>query len=376
MVTRTRKLAFLLVALAVIVAHAAILGTIPSPSTTAAHTRLPDKTEPDSWVFETRTIHPPRASAVTNASPVPVHPTPRASLARSAPKKAPNHETGLASALDPVAVPAAVAVLANVAVPADIVVPGASEFETIAVAVASPSAILPKIAPANFPAEPLAPTARANPPATVRLKYDVRGEIKGFAYFVNGELTWINEGGTYSAKLEISHFLLGSRIQTSKGLLSSHGLEPVRFGDKVRSEVAAHFNRAKNIVTFSANTPDVPLTRGAQDQLSVFLQIAALLAAEPEKYPTGSTLRFQAVGARHSEVWDFTMGETETLQLPGGSLLAIKLVKNPTGEYDSRAELWLAPDMEYLPVRIRLTQANGDMVDQLWRATERPVAAP
>ena len=38
----------------------------------------------------------------------------------------------------------------------------------------------------------------------------------------------------------------------------------------------------------------------------------------------------------------------------------------------STAELWLAPDMGYLPVRIKLTQANGDFADLLLRASGPP----
>ena len=83
-------------------------------------------------------------------------------------------------------------------------------------------------------------------PASARLKYDVKGEVKGFPYHVNGDLLWVQDGKTYDARMEISHFLLGSRVQTSTGQLTSHGLEPTRFGDKVKSEVAAHFDRVKN----------------------------------------------------------------------------------------------------------------------------------
>ena len=60
------------------------------------------------------------------------------------------------------------------------------------------------------------------------------------------------------------------------------------------------------------------------------------------------------------------------LNLPGGSVRGIKLTREPGADFDSRAEIWLAPEMGYLPVRIRLTQANGDFADQLWRATETP----
>ena len=213
-------------------------------------------------------------------------------------------------------------------------------------------------------------------PQSVRLFYDIKGEIKRIPISAKGELQWRQDGRTYDARLEISIFLLGSRIQTSKGLIGAQGLEPVRFGDKVRSEVAAHFERGKGKVTYSANTPDEVLQPGAQDQLSIFFQLAGLLAANTEQYPAGSSLRFQAVGPRSSETWVFKVDAPDFVTLPGGKVRAIRLSKDPVSEYDSRAELWLAPDMEYLPVRIRLTQANGDMVDQLWRSTERAAAAP
>ena len=53
----------------------------------------------------------------------------------------------------------------------------------------------------------------------------------------------------------------------------------------------------------------------------------------------------------------------ETLELPGGSKQTIRLSRQPRKQYDQIAHLWLAPDLQYLPVRIRLTQANGDFAD-------------
>jgi hypothetical protein len=34
-------------------------------------------------------------------------------------------------------------------------------------------------------------------------------------------------------------------------------------------------------------------------------------------------------------------------------------------------ELWVAPDMNYLPVRLRLTQQGGDFVDLLWDGADK-----
>jgi len=209
-------------------------------------------------------------------------------------------------------------------------------------------------------------------PGSTRLKYEVSGLVKGFRYHVSGELLWLQDGKTYDARLEISHFLLGSRVQTSKGALTPQGLEPQRFGDKVRSEVAAHFQRAKGLVTFSANTPDAPLMPLAQDQLSIFVQLAAMWGANAGRFTPGMQLPFQAVGPRTSENWTFLVGTPERLKVDGRELPATKLLREHSGDFDTRVELWLAPALDYLPARIRLTQINGDEVDMLWSRTEKP----
>ena len=236
-----------------------------------------------------------------------------------------------------------------------------------------PSVLLADAGSASSPAPAKSVSAKAVRsilvPPSAHLKYDIKGEVKGFPYQVRGDLRWAQDGKTYDARMEISHFLLGSRVQTSTGLLSRQGLEPRRFGDKVRSEVAAHFDYEKNKVTFSANSPEAPLLSGAQDQLSVLIQLAAMLGADPKAFPPGSTLPFQAVGPRSSETWVFNVGTTEKLQMPGGDMNAVRLWRDPNGEYDAKAEIWLAPDVGFLPVRIRLTQPNGDFVDQQWRET-------
>ena len=209
-------------------------------------------------------------------------------------------------------------------------------------------------------------------PGPVRLKYTVKGEAKGIPLTLDGELLWLHDGKTYDARMEINHFLLGSIVQTSSGQLGVHGLEPSRFADKRRSEVAAHFDRNRGKVIFSANTPDADLLAGAQDHLSVFIQLAAMLGGEPRRYAAGTDIVFQAIGSRSSEAWGFKVGETEKLTLPGGEVQALKLSRSAAGAYDSSAEIWLAPDMAYMPVRIRLKQANGDVADQQWSGTQKP----
>ena len=66
----------------------------------------------------------------------------------------------------------------------------------------------------------------------------------------------------------------------------------------------------------------------------------------------------------------FTVGEAETLALPGGKLALIKLTRNPRQAYDQQMDIWLAPTLGYLPARIRITEASGDFVDLKWLRSE------
>lgn len=215
-------------------------------------------------------------------------------------------------------------------------------------------------------------TTRYAVPAPAILKYDIKGEVKGFSYFANGQLSWQHNGTNYDAQLEISHFLLGSRTQTSSGQIGARGLEPQRFTDKSRTETVAQLDHNQKQVTFTADASRTPLEEDAQDQLSIFLQLSTLLAGNPERFKTGDRLAFQAVGAKSSEHWTFEVGQLETLSLPGGIVQALKLTRHPATEGAPKVEVWLAPTMQFLPVRIRLIQSDGDFVEQQWRSTKKP----
>ena len=240
------------------------------------------------------------------------------------------------------------------------------------VEVAQAPALAPaeEAASASAPAAPAeramtAPLPAAHPPPSAHLVYDVQGSAKGLRYQANGELIWTVQDGRYDARMEVKLFLLGSRAQTSVGTLGPEGLRPERFADIRRGERAAHFERDTGRIRFSSNAPTAELLPGAQDRLSLFLQLAALLQANPRKQ--GDVLTFQVAGTGGAETWRFEVGPEETLALPAGEIVARRVVRHPRDTYDTLVEMWFAPALHHLPVRLRLTQANGDVADQLLR---------
>lgn len=254
------------------------------------------------------------------------------------------------------------------------------DTDAVAAALATPSTTKPEPTQAETEPPQLATAPSPQPPPDEPLPFNKQSlspskkliytlKTNKFPFTLNAELLWRNQGDNYSARLRYSAFGM-ARVQTSQGRITDAGLAPDRFSDKYRSEVAAHFNYEQHRVTFSANTPDAPLLAGAQDRLSVLLQLGGLMASEPTRYASGSIITLQTVGARSADMWLFTFMLTETLELPGGTMQTVRLERIPRELYDQKVEVWLAPDMNYLPVRIRITEANGDSADQQWSATE------
>lgn len=227
------------------------------------------------------------------------------------------------------------------------------------------------LSPAAWSATPASPAqARAvRVPTSMRLKYQV--STNKLPFKASAELVWQQDGTRYDARLTLSLFGQ-TRMQNSQGQITAEGLVPLRFADKYRDEVVADFKRDQGKVVFSAGTPDVTLLAGAQDRLSVLVQLASQIAGDPARYPVATQLAFQTIGPRDADNWLFAVGETQTQQLPGGELRTLKLVRQPRQAVDQKVELWLAPTLGYLPARIKITEPNGDFVDQQWAATDAP----
>ncbi|WP_332748874.1 DUF3108 domain-containing protein [Hydrogenophaga sp.] len=273
-----------------------------------------------------------------------------------------------AAPVDTITPPAEPVELTEFIAPAPAPAPAPEEEEKAALdePAAAPDEVLLAAAAVKKRAAPAAARALppAQPPASTRLDYAVTGRIKGIAYNAEGKLDWMLADGRYSARMEMRVFLLGSRVQTSTGRVGPTGLSPERFADKSRSEKAAHFDTEQNRIRFSNNAPDAALLPGAQDRLSLFLQIAGLLQARPQAYASGQTIEMQVAGTGDADIWRFKVGDETTLALPAGEMRARQLVRLPRKEFDSTVEMWLAPDLQHLPVRLRITQSNGDVADQ------------
>ncbi|MES2511747.1 MAG: DUF3108 domain-containing protein [Pseudomonadota bacterium] len=313
--------------------------------------------------FATRTIEAEKPPVPVLPPPVPVaRPKP------PPPPPAPKPEVQPAPAADVPPVMAPTVTEAQASPTVAVVTP---TLPDIATAAATPTVASSTATQLVGPATTLVSSVKL--PPSVVLQYRMEGSAKNMSYRANAELGWKRTFGEYNAYMTVSAFLIGARTMTSVGSVTVGGLAPMRFSDKFRSEQAAHFETEKKKITFSANTPDAPWAEGAQDRVSVFMQLAGMLAANPANFPTGSEITLYTVGPRDADIWTFVVEAEEKLQLPAGEFATLKLTRKPRREFDQKVEIWYAPSIDYLPVRNRITQQNGDFIDQTLSEIIRPL---
>ena len=354
--------------LALIVTLFAIVLIVHLAALTLAHGQFGIDKSVKTTAFTTRMIELPAVVPVVQKTPAVVSPRKRPTQVVK-PAPAPVLAPKSAPAWLPVPFETAAAPLAPLLVPE--VAPSPEQPPPAQVEVAAPT-------PEPVQATTATATAEAGVPAPAFTAlnsgwhtYKVIVTKKGNSTQGEARLTWQQDGDNYALELSISAPIEVLNYKSS-GALTPQGLMPFDFYDKTvfKSTVAAHFVYAQNKITFSTTPNATELIPGAQDRNSILMQIAGLLAADPARYTPGTTFSIQTVNAREAELWLFTVNQPETLNLETGSQIAWRLTRNPRREFDRKIELWFVPAMNYLPVRYRQTESNGDYQDMVWKSTQ------
>lgn len=198
----------------------------------------------------------------------------------------------------------------------------------------------------------------------MRLAYELTGQGRGLHYGAEAVLDWRQDGHSYQAMMEVSAFLLGSRSQTSSGRIGTEGLLPERFVDRARRERITSFDQPAGQWLNEAGDSAATMPAGTQDRLSVFIQLAIQLSGLRHQPTQGDRWTLPVAASRAIENWTFDWRGIEELALPAGRILTWHLERQPLHSGETRLEIWLAPELDFMPARLRLQQENGDGMDQ------------
>jgi hypothetical protein len=206
------------------------------------------------------------------------------------------------------------------------------------------------------------------PPAALTLAV-ARTDADGTQWTGEAEIAWKPEGSRYRMNVEVGIRVVFARVNlvvlTSEGAVGAQGFEPVTMTEKRRGRAltATHFNRQDGRITFSASQASVPLVPGTQDKASVPLQLTAI--ARGDAGQLSGDIDILVGEDKDASVYRFVVLGQEEIDTWMGRMLTWHLSRPPKpGSYNSRLDIWLAPEHEWFPVRIRNTESSGAVTTQ------------
>lgn len=224
--------------------------------------------------------------------------------------------------------------------------------------------------PEASPAPPGAARYKVDVPPSAELTLDVaRTDPDGTAWYGVGNMSWKRGGNAYSLSVEAGLDMLITRLNllvlTSEGSIGESGIAPLISTEKRRGRTltATHFNQQEGRITFSASQRSYALLPGAQDKGTLPLQLAGIGRADPGQF--GQDIEIMVGEDKDAAVFRFVVVGQEQIETGLGEVRAWHLTRPPlAGSYKSRLDVWLAPEHNWYPVRIRNTEANGAVTTQ------------
>ena len=206
--------------------------------------------------------------------------------------------------------------------------------------------------------------AQAAPPAKLEVSYEVSAKGITLADIVEH----LEHGNGRYELVESWHgrgifALRGTARRTSRGDVADGRLRPVEFTDERtgRDTARARFDWAAKTLTmeYKEGPNTRPIPPNAQDRLSFLLAFAFL----PQD---GRPVKFSVADGRGVSDYTFDRVGSERVKTPAGEFDAVKIVRRKDGPDDHRStEIWLAPAQGLIPVRIRVTEKDGTVLDQV-----------
>lgn len=241
-----------------------------------------------------------------------------------------------------------------------------TDVESLHVAVTPPPVATP---PALVSEAIVGRAYRTDVPPSSRILLDVaRKDADGTLWHGEAAMNWRLDGGQYKMKLEAGIRVLVTRVNLvvleSAGRIDAAGFVPRTMTEKRRGRAATATEfGADSKITFSASPATYAIVPGTQDKATVPLQLAAIARADSAQL--NGNIDILVGEDKDASVFRFMLIGQEEIDTPIGRLATWHLSRPPrAGAYGSRLDVWLAPSLGWVPVRIDNIEASGAMTSQ------------
>jgi hypothetical protein len=204
------------------------------------------------------------------------------------------------------------------------------------------------------------------PPAD--LTYELTARQSGFSLGGRALITWRAGDGKYLVTAESRVSLLGKITENrSEGTIDSYGLAPAEFYEKRfrKDPTTSNFDRAAKVLSFSDGKQTYPLKGGEQDRASVTWQLVAQARAAGDHFRPGTRWAYFVAGRHDADPWTFRVVKRERVSTPAGQFDAVHVTREQSAAIKGQElEIWLAPMLEWYPVKIKFADDGKDFVEQ------------
>jgi hypothetical protein len=203
--------------------------------------------------------------------------------------------------------------------------------------------------------------------SSVRLDYDVVASRAMLS--ISGEGVVVFRRAVDSYTMESTQKALGivEARQSSTGSVGRQGLVPRSFVQQSNRRPPRHveFDWAAQRVTFGPGGTPAATEPQMQDRLSLLFQLAWRQRAEPD----AAEIELPVATQRTIAAYRFSARGREALELPAGRFETVKYERHQR-DGDEALEVWVAPALCSLPVRLRFSNEKGLVIEQRLRAVQ------
>lgn len=269
--------------------------------------------------------------------------------------------------------------------------PAASEPQPTAQEAATPATDVASATVTPPAPEPAAPPIADNPPAPVvaeaavppaialdtwpadtRLNYRLTGQFRSGPLFGDAHVAWQREGARYQVKVEVDVTLWLHWTMTSQGELGPEGLLPRVYEEERRGKRRTVRVEGDTVRYEGGRSTARPA--GVQDTASQFIELGHRFAQGTAPLQVGHAVQLWLARPGGVDLWTYDVVALEPLALDKlGTVAAYHLKPRPitNARGNVTAEIWFAPALQYLPVRIRISTGEADFLDLAVQAIEQ-----
>lgn len=201
--------------------------------------------------------------------------------------------------------------------------------------------------------------------SSLQLDYEVSASRSVLSLKGDGIVVYRRDGDAYTMESTVQALGIFEAHQSSAGTVGAGGLVPRAFTQRTsrRPPLSVTFDWSAKRVAFSANGKSAPTRPQMQDRLSMIMQLAWRHRNEPR----AGEFELPVAGPRGDSDYLFSSGERQSVTVPAGRFDTVRF-ERAKSDGGNTLEVWLAPKLCSLPVRLRFADDNGVAIDQQLRS--------